>query len=79
MYRLKTWNASSSKGRLSQSFCQCGGRDGITSGMNNPLSGARPLRTTSSKESCPLLAFVIDLERRWIYATGASTSAEIYL
>ena len=32
--------------------CQSEGRDGISSGMNRPPSGARPLRTTSSKESC---------------------------
>jgi hypothetical protein len=51
MYRLKTSNASPSKGRSAQSFCQFGGREGISSGMNNPLSGARPFRTTSSKES----------------------------
>ena len=30
--------------------------------MNNPLSGARPLRITSPKESCPLLAYAFDLE-----------------
>jgi hypothetical protein len=51
MYRLKTSNASPWKGRLALSFCQFGGREGISSGMNNPLSGARSFRTTSSKES----------------------------
>ena len=52
MYRLKIWKASSSNDRLSQSLCQFGGKHGISSGMNNPLSDASPLRMTSSKESC---------------------------
>ena len=43
MYRLKTSNASPSKGRLAQSFCQFGGRERISSGMNNLLSGRGPL------------------------------------
>ena len=60
IYKEKIRKASSSNVNSSHSVCQFGGRDGITSGMNNPLSGARPLRTTSSKESCVLLAGVTD-------------------
>ncbi len=57
MYKLKIWKASSSNDRLSQSFCQFSGKEGIASGINNPLSRARPLRRTSSKESYAILAF----------------------
>ena len=63
MNGLKILIASPSKGRLAQSFCQFGGREGISSGMNNPLSGARPLSTTSSKESYSSLAFEVGFER----------------
>jgi hypothetical protein len=51
MYRLRTSNASLSKVRLARSSCQFGGREEISSGMNNPLSGVGSFRTTSSKES----------------------------
>lgn len=58
MYKLKIWKASSSNDDRSQSCCQFGGKGGISSGMNSPLSGARSRRTVSSKESC--LWLVVD-------------------
>lgn len=79
MYRLKIWKASSSKDRLSHSFCQCGGRDGIASGMNSPLSDARPLRTASSKESWRVSELGIDLIAGIIYVVGPSTGTKVPL
>jgi hypothetical protein len=52
MYKLKISKVRSSKDRLVQSSRQFGGRDGIVSGMNKPLSGARPFKTASSNETC---------------------------
>src|SRR5271170_6603685 len=51
MYRHKISNARSSNDRFAQSFFQFGGREGIASGTNSPLSDARPFRTASSKET----------------------------
>ena len=79
IYKLKTRNARSSKDRFSHSSCQFGGKDGISSGMNKPLSGASPLRTASSKENCSTLAFRIGLLGRRIYAIRPSARAEIFL
>lgn len=71
IYRLKIWNARSSNDKLHHSFCQLFGKEGISSGINNPLSAARPLRMTYSKESCLSLAisFVsicICIDEGWI-------------
>ena len=51
IYKLNIRNASSSNDSFSQSRCQSNGNEGISSGMNSPLSDARPLSTTSSKDS----------------------------
>lgn len=52
IYKERISNARSSKLRSRQSDVQELGRAGISSGMNKPPSAARPLRTTSSKDSC---------------------------
>lgn len=44
--------ARSAKERSLQADSQSAGKEGISSGMKRPPSDARPLRTTSSKESC---------------------------
>jgi len=51
MYSEKISKASSWKLWSRHVVCQSEGRDGISSGMKRPPSEARPLRTTSSKES----------------------------
>lgn len=72
MYKVKIWKASSSNDRLSHSFCQFRGNEGIASGMNNPLSGARPLRRTSSMESYTVLAFAKQLEMTYTIGTSST-------
>jgi len=52
MKRLKISNTRDWNGRLAQSFSQSDGREGMISGINSPLSGARPLKTASSKDTC---------------------------
>src|SRR6266536_647116 len=51
MYRRRISNSRSSNDKFAQSFFQFGGREGIASGTNSPLSDARPFRTASSKET----------------------------
>lgn len=51
MKREKISNARSSKERSFQLDAHSVGSEGISSGMKRPPSEARPLRTTSSKES----------------------------
>lgn len=51
MYRERTSYARSWNERLAQAVDQSEGSDGIVSGMNRPLSLARPLSTAASKEN----------------------------
>jgi hypothetical protein len=77
MYREKISNARSSKERSFHFDAHSSGRVGISSGMNRPPSEARPLRTTSSKESYAVLASncgLVILSMRWVvsYIVGSS-------
>ena len=52
IYNERISNAISSKPKLRQLDSHKLGKDGISSGINRPPSEAKPLRTTSSNDSC---------------------------
>ena len=56
MYNEQIRKAISSKERFRQAVDQSSGRPGTSSGINRPPSWARPLRTTSSKDSYTLIS-----------------------
>ena len=79
MYRLKISNARFSNDRLTQSFFQLGGIEGIASGMNSPPSDARPCKTASSKETCKIFNIAISLENCSAYAVTTPTRTQVLL
>jgi hypothetical protein len=79
MYRERISKANSENERFFHLVSQSLGSCGISSGMNRPPSEARPLSTTSSKESYATLESANRMQEKASYAIFSSSCAQVSL